>query len=68
MRLVPATSRIVCADLTFLQITLPPIPNNIRPDTTDFFCFSVAIETKSTNAIKYSPGITLGDRVHEHIK
>ena len=32
--------------------------------------FSVAIGTKSTNEIKYSPGITavLGDRAHEHIK
>ena len=32
--------------------------------------FSVAIGTKSTNAIKKSPGITavLGDRAHEHIK
>ena len=32
--------------------------------------FSVRIGTKSTNAIKYSPGITavLGDRAHERIK
>ena len=32
--------------------------------------FSVAIGTKSTNAIKYSPGITavLGDRSHERIQ
>ena len=35
--------------------------------------FSVATGTKSTNAIKYSPGITavlglLGDRAHKRIK
>ena len=52
---------------SFLQSILPRIPNDIDRIR---LTFSVAIGTKSTNAIKYSPEITavLGDRAHKHIK
>ena len=46
---------------------VPPIPNNIRPDTTDFFCQIIATNAITAVSTLNIPKPTI-DRVHEHIK